>query len=152
MTSPMPAPETVGTDSPHRVELALEADAQMLFLARMTGAAVAARADFDFEQVEDLRLAVDELCIRLMSTGGGTGRITLLFQWNDEGILDVTGTLVPDGSPSTDGHDRRLSPAAPSVELSERILDALVDDHGGDTIGGVHKGWLRMRRRERSAS
>jgi hypothetical protein len=132
--------------------LALEADAQMLFLARMTGAAVAARADFDFEQVEDLRLAVDELCIRLMSTGGGTGRITLLFQWNDEGILDVTGTLVPDGSPSTDGHDRRLSPAAPSVELSERILDALVDDHGGDTIGGVHKGWLRMRRRERSAS
>ena len=64
----------------------------------------------------------------------------------------MTGTLVPEGSPSTNGHDGRLSAAELSHALSERILDALVDDHGGDTSGGVHTGWLRMRRRERSAS
>ena len=52
----------------HRVELSLPADAQMLFLARMTAAAVATRAELNYEQVEDLRLAIDELCIALLGS------------------------------------------------------------------------------------
>ena len=36
------------------------------------------------------------------------------------------------------------------VELSQRILDSLVDDHGSDAIGGVHRAWLRVRRQELS--
>jgi hypothetical protein len=124
VTTPLSTPAVVGTESAQRVELSLAADAQMLFLARMTAAAVASRANFAYDQVEDLRLATDELCIRLMSENGGGGRIALVFGWDDEGTLDVTGTLT------------------------ERILDALVDDHGGETIGDVHRAWLRIRRHE----
>ena len=98
----MSAP-AVGASSVHRVELSLAADAQMLFLARMTGAAVASRADFAYEQVEDLRLAIDELCIRLMCSGTGAARIALLFQWDDEGTLDVMGSRIPAEGPSTNG-------------------------------------------------
>jgi hypothetical protein len=148
MTSAMSAPDMVGTTTAHRVELSLAADAQMLFLARMTGAAVAARAEFDFEQVEDLRLAIDELCVGLMSGAGGPGRITLAFQWDDEGTLEVTGTLAATDDPSGNGHDRPRVGTEASYELSERILDALVDDHGGDRSGGMHRAWLRMRRQE----
>jgi hypothetical protein len=150
MTNAMSAPDKVA-DSLHRVELSLAADAQMLFLARMTGAAVAARADFDYEQVEDLRLAIDELCIRLMGSGNDAGRIALLFQWDGEGVLDVTGTLVLENGPSSNGHHPTPLDSGVSYELSERILDALVDDHGADTVGDVQRAWLRMRRQDRVA-
>ena len=150
MTNAMSAPDKV-VNSPHRVELSLAADAQMLFLARMTGAAVAARADFDYEKVEDLRLAIDELCIRLMGSASGHGRITLLFQWDGDGVLDVTGTLVLDDGPSTNGHHPPPVDSGVSYELSERILDALVDDHGSETVGDVQRAWLRMRRQDRVA-
>jgi len=151
MTSAMSAPDTVGAGSMHRVELSLAADAQMLFLARMTGAAVASRADFDYEQVEDLRLAIDELCVRLMSSGPGSARINLLFQWDDDGALDVMATRIPQDGPSGNGHHPTAAVSAPSVELSERILDALVDHHGGDVIGDVQRAWLRVSRQEHLA-
>ena len=134
----------------HRVELSIPADAQMLFLARMTAAAVASRAELNYEQVEDLRLAIDELCIALLSSGANAGQIALLFQWDPEGTLDVVGTLVPDGEPSSNGHGPDHTELALSVDLSQRILDALVDDHGVDVIGGVHRVWLRVRRQELS--
>jgi hypothetical protein len=142
----MSVPETLGAGTAHRVELTLAADAEMLFLARMTGAAVATRAKFDFEHVEDLRLAIDELFVRLMSSELGRGPITLLFQWDDEGALEVTGTRGFAGDPATNGSQPLLSPGGPSHELSEKILDALVDDHGEDTSGGSNRAWLRMRR------
>ena len=150
MMGSMSASGVVSTSGLQRVELSLPADAQMLFLARMTGAAVASRADFEYEQIEDLRLAIDELCVRLMSAGGDGGRLALLFQWDDEGTLDVTGTLIPENSPSGNGRQPRPEMVAISNELSERILDALVDDHGGDIMGDVHRAWLRMRRQEHS--
>jgi hypothetical protein len=145
MTNAMSAP-AVGASSLNRVELSLAADAQMLFLARMTGAAVASRADFDYEKVEDLRLAIDELCIRLMGSSTGAARISLLFQWDDEGALEVMGTRIPGEGPSTNGHHSHLNGSGPALELSERILDALVEEHGADTLGPMHRAWFRMRR------
>jgi hypothetical protein len=146
VTTPLSIPDVVGTERAYRVELNLGADAQMLFLARMTAAAVASRADFEYEQVEDLRLAIDELCIRLMANAGVGGRIALVFVWDDQGTLDVSGTLTPDGSPSGNGHHPSPTVSEPSDELSERILDALVDEHGEDSVGDVHRAWLRIRR------
>src|SRR5580700_2611302 len=141
MMGSMSPPGFVSANDLHRVELSLPADAHMLFLARMTAAAVATRADLDFEQVEDLRLAIDELCVALLGSGVRTGQITLLFQWDAEGVLDVVGTLIPEGEAAADG-DGSQEPASPlSFELSQRILDALVDDHGADAIGGVHRAW-----------
>jgi len=150
VTSPLPSPALADVDHGHRVELSLGADAQMLFLARMTAAAVATRAELDYEQVEDLRLAIDELCIALLGTGAHAGQIALLFQWDTDGVLDVVGTLIPDGDPSTNGDGSHEASSPLSFELSQRILDALVDDHGTDSVGGVHRAWLRVRRRESS--
>ncbi len=143
----MSAIPTDGLTNLNRVELSLAADAQLLFLARMTGAAVASRADFDYEQIEDLRLAIDELCVRLMSAGADPARITLQFQW-DEGVIEVVGTRVPDDRLAGNGHDAQPPSTPASNELSERILDALVDDHGEDTIGTLQRAWLRVRRQD----
>jgi hypothetical protein len=147
--SAMSVPGVVGT-SMTRVEIWLPADAKMLFLARMTAAAVATRADLDFEQIEDLRLAVDELCIGLLSAGFAAGQLALLFQWDDDGTLDVVGSLVPEGSTAGDQQGETESSYL-ALELSQRILDALVDEHGADDVGGAPRAWLRVRHRSLSA-
>jgi hypothetical protein len=150
MMNAMSIPSIVDTNTRNRVEMWLPADAKMLFLARMTAAAVATRVDLNFEQVEDLRLAVDELCIGLLGAGIGAGQIALLFQWDDDGTLDVVGSLVPQADPAVNDH-AALESGHLAHELSQQILDALVDEHGADDVGGVPRAWVRMRRRDSSA-
>ena len=97
----------------------------MAVLARMTAAAVAARAEFGVDQVEDLRLAIDELCVTLMGEDGAAGRLSVRFDWSDDAV-SVTGRLHGAGDAT-----RSCVPSA----LSARIMDALVDDNGIDTTG-----------------
>jgi hypothetical protein len=128
-----------------RVELSLPARPELLFLVRMTAAAVASRADFGYDQIEDLRLAIDELALTICGDEPQDGRLQLLFKWSDAAI-EVVGVYEPDG-----GEGRpELAVAQPANELSARILDALVDEHGADAVGGCPRAWLRMRRRKGS--
>ena len=120
-----------------RVELSLPARPDLLFLVRMTAAAVASRADFGYDQIEDLRLAIDELCLTVCGEDAAEGRLQLLFKWGDDAIEIVAL------------YDAESDGGRPGAnELSERILDALVDEHGADVVGGCPRAWLRMRRRK----
>jgi len=121
---------------PDVVELSIPAKPELLSLARLTVAAVAARADFDFEEIEDLRLALDELCSPLLATST-TGTLNLCYQWS-LGALRVECTLS--GTKPLDVDDTEH-------ELSNRILDALVDDHGSAHDDGKATAWLAKRRR-----
>lgn len=126
------------------VELSLPARPDLLFLVRMTAAAVASRADFGYDQIEDLRLAIDELCLTIAGEAPEEGRLQLLYKWGADAI-EVVGVYESDESER--GPRRDLGVAQPVNELSERILDALVDEHGTDLVGGCPRAWLRMRRR-----
>jgi hypothetical protein len=135
-----------GTEEPAErssVELTLPARAELLFLVRMTAAAVASRADFGYDQIEDLRLAIDELALSIAGDEGDDGRLQLLFKWSDDAI-EVVGVYEPGGDGSRRGS---LGLVQPANELSTRILDALVDEHGADVVAGCRRAWLRMRRR-----
>jgi len=122
---------------PQRVELSVPARPDMAFLARMTAAAVASRADFGLDQVEDLRLAIDELYITLVGEQGAEGDVRLTFEWTAETVR-ITGSLI---GPSATGASASLS------ELSGRILEALVDEHGVDEGSEVPCMWMSVRRR-----
>ncbi len=126
------------------VELSLPVEADLLVLARLTAATVASRASFDVEEIEDLRLAVDELCIALIQ-GQGDGRLELRFS-RDEDQIEVLGTLrpgpgIPGGGIAGQSDDG----------LSQRILDALVDEHGHESTDGRSQAWLRKRRARQQA-
>lgn len=126
------------------VELTLPVEADLLVLARLTAATVASRANFDVEEIEDLRLAVDELCIALIQ-GQGDGRLELRFS-RDGDHIEVVGTLRPEaGAPGGDLLGQS------DDGLSERILDALVDEHGHDSSDGRPQAWLRKRRARQQA-
>jgi len=139
---PMPSDEPLTARD--RVELSLPARPDLLFLVRMTAAAVASRADFGYDQIEDLRLAIDELAVTIYGNAGGDGRLQLLFQWSED-TVEVVGLYQ-----RAEGEQGRpdLSVAQPANELSSRILDALVDEHGADVVAGCPRAWLRMRRRQ----
>jgi serine/threonine-protein kinase RsbW len=123
---------------PEVVEISLPATADLVALARFTAATLAAKADFDVEEIEDLRLAVDELCVMMIRLGGA-GRLELRFERErDELEVSCTQAAAP-GSP-----DHR-APMTADDGLSERILDALVDQHGSRLDGAETRVWLRKR-------
>jgi len=124
------------------IELTIPVRADLVVLARLTAATVSARADHDLESIEDLRLAVDELCVSLVR-GRVTGRLHLHFV-RDGGTVEITGAIESDEAPVPDGVNGEAS-----EDFSSRILDALVDGHGRETIDGRETAWLRKHRAPR---
>jgi anti-sigma regulatory factor (Ser/Thr protein kinase) len=126
------------------VGLSIPSGADLLVLARLTAATVASRAGFDVEEVEDLRLAVDELCVALIRPGTD-GTLTLEFT-RDADLIEVRcGYEVLETAPSVEADDDLIE------GLSDRILDALVDDHGRLLVDGNEQAWLRKRRARQQA-
>jgi hypothetical protein len=124
------------------VELTLPARPDLLVLARMTVGAVAARAEMAVDDIEDLRLAIDELCLSAVGDHRG-GRLELRYDWDEEG-MEVSCTFRPvDTNGAQPGSPEDLG-TLPS-DLSERILDALVDEHGRDKVEGGERAWFRKR-------
>ncbi len=128
------------------VELSIPVRADLVVLARLTAATVASRANFDVEEIEDLRLAVDELCVSLVDEGA-EGRLALRFVRGNQEI-GVSCIYHPDTtSGGAEGNSSgRAGADASSDGLSARILDALVDEHGRDSVNGHQRIWLRKRR------
>jgi hypothetical protein len=126
--------------NPDIVELAIPVPADLVVLARLTAATVASRAGFAVEEIEDLRLAVEELCLSLVPAVP-SGRLRLTFcSLPDE--IEITCLL--EETPATAANGAQAG--AGTDELSLRILDALVDAHGRDSTDGLARAWLRKRR------
>ena len=114
------------------VRLALPATAAHVRLARLTVASLAAGLGFSFDAVEDLRIAVDELCY-LVGAGRRDGSITLRFDIDDDGLV-ITGE-----------GEARAQPAD-ARRLSEQILAATVDSYElGGSDGRVVCRLVRLR-------
>jgi hypothetical protein len=58
-------------------------------------ASLALRLGFAYPEIEDLRLAIDELLILLLQPAEPEGRITLRFEATDQGlVIDADGPVV----------------------------------------------------------
>jgi serine/threonine-protein kinase RsbW len=101
------------------VKLTLPSTPEFIRLARVTASGLASRMGFTVDEVEDLRLAIDELCFALTGSHPPVGTVELLYRL-DGATLQVEGI----------GHfNGEASLPLTLTELSERILDALVDEH-----------------------
>lgn len=124
-----------------RIELTFPARGDLIVLARLVTSAISARAGFDIEELEDLRLAVGELCLlTLQGHDSRYGDLRLELSVLDDAI-GVQCTLehaAPGGETHPDEDESAL--------LSQRILDALVDEHGRESQDGSVRAWLRKRR------
>lgn len=126
-----------------RIELSMPADPDLVALARMAASVVGARIDLTYDEVSDLRLAIDELVVLCGAGGADGGRVLLEFRTDVTGLridCSVSGRPAPAAVP-----DDRVVGLLPA-QLSERILGALVDDHGVSDEPGTRRGWLWKRR------
>ena len=116
------------------VEIRLPAESAYLSVLRTATAGLAARLDFTLDEIEDLRIAVDEACAMLLPHAVEMAQLTCRFELGAE-RLDVTVTL-----PTTRG------------QLPERdtfswtVLTALAGevDTGREDDTRV---WIRLRKR-----
>jgi serine/threonine-protein kinase RsbW len=112
------------------VRLVVPAAPEYLRLVRLTAAGLASRLGFTFDEVEDLRIAVDELCFHLLGDGdeigdSGEARTMDLTYSAGSDFISITGRTGSSGN------------APEPSELSEQILDALVDEHEVSGDDGV---------------
>ena len=102
-----------GTRVGEVVRLAVPGSLEYVRVVRLTAAAVAARLGFDVDEIEDLRVAVDELASVVIEAGSGA-EITFTFSSFDD-VFVVDGSASVDRKPTLD-------------DLSRQILTVVVDE------------------------
>ena len=139
-------PEVVASETlvdGDRVSLQFPARGDLVVLARLVASAIATRVGFDIEELEDLRLAVGELCLlALQGSDARHGDLQLEFTISEDS-LDISCTH----GGAAPRHGSRNDEGAEADELSEQILSALVDEHGREQEEGSVRAWLRKRRK-----
>jgi serine/threonine-protein kinase RsbW len=108
-----------------RVELSLPPDSRYMRLARLMASGVASTCGLPLEDVEDFRIAVDELCSTLIEMGDGQP-IRLGFEIRAD-VLVVEGRTLAGRAPAPD--DERFA-------LSSQILDVVADGHELSHVDG----------------
>ena len=74
------------------VELRLPADSAYLSVLRTATAGLAARLDFTLDEIEDLRIAVDEACALLLAGAAGTDELSAVFDLEADALeVEVRG-------------------------------------------------------------
>lgn len=107
------------------IKIELPAAAEYLRLARLAAGDMGARAGFRYEEIDDLKIAIDELC-HAITVGEAAARLAIVFEVSDR-QLEVTGSCERDGS-------------EPSLsELAAAILAAVVDTFDVDAESGVSR-------------
>ncbi|WP_131765550.1 anti-sigma factor [Candidatus Frankia datiscae] len=98
------------------VQLTLPAASAYLSVLRTATASLAARADFTLDDIEDLRIAVDEACALLLLSAVPGSDLECTFELSP-GVIDVSVTVL-----SLDGE-------SPSIEtFAWTVLTALADE------------------------
>jgi anti-sigma regulatory factor (Ser/Thr protein kinase) len=95
------------------IRLGIPAAPEYLRLARLAVADVGARAGWSYEDIDDLRIAVDELCYAI-GAGAEHGRLTLVYR-------------VSESSIEVEGSGEGTTPLAAPGELARAIIAAVVD-------------------------
>ena len=100
------------------VRITIPASPQFLQVVRLVATGLAARLRFTIDEIEDLKIAVDELVAYLTGTQGREGEIEITFHVGDD-RLEISGV---GRFPSATKVPTELS------EFSRMILDTVVDD------------------------
>jgi serine/threonine-protein kinase RsbW len=117
------------------VVIRIPADTAHIALVGAAAAALAARLDFTFDRVTDLRIAVDEVCSRLLAVSEEPTQIEVTFEVDDDSLI-MRATV--DGSRR---RDRELF-----TEWSRVILEAVADRITASEPDGVTTFQLQLSR------
>ena len=122
-------------DESESVSLEMPASTEHLRLVRLLVSSFATSHGANLNDLEDLRLAADEVCAHAISAtvAGDRLRITAAVRPEADGgsMLVVRASVAEDGDPG------------PLDELSSMVLDAATNAHGVDVEQGNVSVWFR---------
>ncbi len=119
------------------VRLEIPTQTRIVRAARLVASGLASTAGFDVDDVDDMRIAVDELCAVLFELGAG-GVVSITFT-SRPGHLEVVG--------QTTANDDPVDPTR--IGLSVQILNAACDEFSWTVADGVALVRLEKRLRRR---
>lgn len=126
---PAPAPaELIGPDT---IRITFPNDPKWVRTVRLAAAGIAATGPFDVETIDDLRIAVDELCSALIDAGTGV-----------DIRLDLTcagDAFFASGTTATE----ELELDSERFTLSRQILSVVADEFGLDVGDHQIRCWFR---------
>lgn len=123
------------------VSVKVPARPDFVHVLRSVIASVAARSDFTFDQIDDLRLAVDEACAQLLSIRGVATILAMRIRTLDGGGLEVVTSVDVEGS--------MWPPEGAERSLMWQVLSALADEARFEQIDG--RPAMRLTKRRISA-
>lgn len=129
---------TESVSAPTEVTLCFPAASERVRLARVVAATLADEAGFDYDEVEDVRIAVDELCFALLDAGATVGTLDISAT-SEPGQLRISGTC-------TFAADARPSDDEANAELTAQILGTVVDEYDIHFAGTTGRFSLRKAR------
>ena len=114
-------------DSPPDAELRLPADSAYLAVLRTATAGLAARINFTIDDIEDLRIAVDEACAILLPQAVPASELQCRFWLGDATMTMAVGATCTDPRPPAEqGFAWRVLSALTTFATSEVDDDRLV--------------------------
>jgi serine/threonine-protein kinase RsbW len=118
--------------TPDVVSVRLPAEAAYLAVLRTTTASLAARLDFTLDEIEDLRIAVDEASCLLIANAKPGAELTSVFEMSEDAIKVAVSTSTAEGrAPSRDSFAWTVLSALAGE------VDAWTDPDGQQTIALV---------------
>lgn len=100
------------------IELTIPPDPKLLRLVRLVASGLGSTAGFDVDELDDLRIAVDEAVTALLEGGDGA-RLPMTFEVGGGAVAMVASTAVATADPLD----------ADRLEISTQILAAVCDEH-----------------------
>ena len=127
MTELSKATEAAAVAPRDLVVITLPASSAYLSVLRTATAGLAARLDFTIDEIEDLRIAVDEACAMLLSQAISGADITCEFTLDLDRISVAVSVLTRDGE-------------EPSHPPAWGLVLHLCETHAGPPFGARHRG------------
>lgn len=114
-----------GSEPAGPVRLTVPAEPRFLRLARLTAAGLAGDLGYGVDAIEDLRIAVDELCAAVIQDADPTAELTVTYR-EDHGALVVEGRCDDTSAPLPELH-----------AVAQELLAMLADEYvvAGDATG-----------------
>lgn len=112
--------------TPDVVTVRIPASPEYVQVVRLVVAGIASRLGFTIEDIDDLKIGVDELSAYLTGTQGRDGSLEIRFSIHDDRIeIDGVGELAPSERVRTE-----------LTEFSQMILDTVADAAALEKVDG----------------
>jgi serine/threonine-protein kinase RsbW len=119
--------DTAGAgDTAGRVELRVPASNAFVALLRSVAAGLAARCDLTLDEIEDLRIAVDEACALMVPIAAADADLATAFTLGQgELVVDIHVDTRPDALLRRDGFGWTVLEALASEVVTDQSADSL---------------------------